>query len=329
MANPLASVPTATNDSARIEKFLAEAVTVDGNPYLTQITSHLVKAGGKRQRPRFTIAAAAAGAGDGEVVADDVVRGGVAVELIQVGSLYHDDVLDEAKIRRQVESVNARWGNQKAILAGDYLLAKASEIAASLGTEVAGLLATTITQLCQGQVHELQTLYDCNRTTDQYFSSIAGKTASLFATSTRTGAIVAGHSRDVIDTLTEFGRLYGIAFQIIDDILDVVASEEQVGKPTGQDIVEGVYSLPVLNTLALPEGDELRGLLHRSIDEQQRQKALDIVRSSQGLNQALKSAESYVEQAREKIFSVSTNVWAQALADTASALLTSEPIKLL
>ncbi|MDH3683149.1 MAG: polyprenyl synthetase family protein, partial [Acidimicrobiia bacterium] len=194
---PLALLPTASADSARIEACLLDTVRIDGDEYLSDIASHLIKAGGKRQRPHFTVAAAATALDDGVPVSDDVVRGGVAVELVQVGSLYHDDVMDEAQIRRQVESVNARWGNLRAILAGDYLLAKASEIAADLGTEVAGLLARTIGDLCQGQVGELQTLYDVNRTEDQYFPSIAGKTASLFAAATRIGGIVAGRERSV------------------------------------------------------------------------------------------------------------------------------------
>ena len=138
--------------------------------------------------------------------------------------------MDEAQIRRQVPSVNARWGNLRAILAGDFLLAKASEIAASLGTEVAGLLASTIGELCKGQVAELQTLYDPGRTEQQYYPSIAGKTASLFAAATRIGGIVAGLEREAIDRLTEFGRLYGMGFQVIDDILDVIATDEQLGK---------------------------------------------------------------------------------------------------
>ena len=161
--SPLASLPTARDDAARIEACLLDTVRIEGDPYLSEIAAHLIKAGGKRQRPLFTVASAATALPDGTAVSDDVVRGGVSVELVQVGSLYHDDVMDEAQIRREVDSVNARWGNLRAILAGDFLLAKASEIAASLGTEVAGLLARTIGDLCRGQVAELQTLYDVNR----------------------------------------------------------------------------------------------------------------------------------------------------------------------
>lgn len=320
---PLSTLPTASRDSARIESCLLETVQISGDAYLTEIASHLIKAGGKRQRPHFTIAAAATGMDDGTAVEDDVVRGGVAVELVQVGSLYHDDVMDEAQIRRQVQSVNARWGNLRAILAGDFLLAKASEIAASLGTEVAGLLASTIGELCKGQVAELQTLYDINRTEEQYYPSIAGKTASLFAAATRIGGIVANYERDTIDRLTEFGRYYGMAFQVIDDILDVIATDEQLGKPAGKDMLEGVYSLPVIHTLASPGGPELRSLLKDGLTEADRHAAIECVRMGPGVDSALVVAEGFVEKATEQILAVSDNNAARALAGTADHLLQS------
>ncbi|MEM7324567.1 MAG: polyprenyl synthetase family protein [Actinomycetota bacterium] len=323
VGSPLNMLPTAASNSDRIESFLLESVQISGDDYLTEIASHLIKAGGKRQRPHFTVAAAATGLADGAHVHDDVVRGGVAVELVQVGSLYHDDVMDEAQLRRQVPSVNARWGNLRAILAGDFLLAKASEIAASLGTEVAGLLAYTIGELCKGQVSELQTLYDITRTEEQYYPSIAGKTASLFAASTRIGGLVADFDRPVIDRLTEFGRYYGMAFQVIDDILDVIATDEQLGKPAGKDMIEGVYSLPVIHTLASPDGGDLRELLKDGLAEADRHAAIECVRGGPGVDSALRTAEGFVEKARAEIFAVSTNDAATAMADTAQHLIDS------
>ena len=324
-SSPLSSLPNAALDAERIERCLLSTVRIDGDEYLTEITSHLIKAGGKRQRPKFTIAAAALGLPDGEPVSDDVVRGGVAVELVQVGSLYHDDVMDEAEIRRQVVSVNARWGNLRAILAGDFLLAKASEIAASLGTEVAGLLATTIGDLCRGQVAELQTLFDVERTEAQYYPSIAGKTASLFSAATKIGGIVAGRDRQTIDRLAEFGRLYGMAFQVVDDILDVVATDSQLGKPAGKDMLEGVYSLPVIHTLASPVGPKLRELLLDGLTEADRHAAIDLVRSGPGVGQALEAAAGFVTQARTEILGLADNEVAHTLADTAQHLLDSVP----
>ena len=286
----------------RVEAALMAAVAAE-EELMAQMGGHLVQAGGKRQRPMFTVHSAAAGVGSPDevdaAVTDDVVLGGVAVELVQVGSLCHDDVIDEAPTRRGVESVNARWGNLKAILAGDFMLAKASEIAASLGVEVAGLLATTIARLCEGEVHELRTAFDPTRTEDAYTAAIAGKTAALFATSCRVGGIVGGLPRADIDALTEFGRLYGMAFQVVDDVLDVVADEEQLGKPAAHDIAEGIYNLPVLRTLAHggDTADALRPLLGGPVDGDALIAARDLVRGSVGVEQSVEVARGYVDQA--------------------------------
>ena len=188
----------------------------------------------------------------------------MAVELVHLGSLYHDDVIDEASTRRGVESVNHRWSNIVAILAGDFLLARASSLAASLGVEVAGILAATIGELCQGQVLELQRLYDVNRDEAAYFGSIAGKTASLMATACRIGAIVGGLDRSAVEALTDYGRHAGMIFQIVDDILDLTATDEELGKPSGLDLAEGIYTLPVI--YALRSSPELKSLLGRPLD---------------------------------------------------------------
>jgi geranylgeranyl pyrophosphate synthase len=215
--SPLLQLPTSANDRSRVEAALRESVRAP-DPYLTELASHLLIAGGKRLRPVMAIVAALADGRD--MASDDVVRGGVACELVHVGSLYHDDVMDEAETRRGVETVNAKWGNLQAIVSGDFLLSRASEIAASLGTEVAGLLASTIGRLCHGQLGEVRTTYQIGRTEEQYFDSISGKTASLFATSARIGGIVADHPRSWIDALTAYGEAFGMLFQIVDDVLD-------------------------------------------------------------------------------------------------------------
>ena len=189
-------LPWLADDLGRVESALRSSVKT-GDPFLTDVASHLIGAGGKRIRPALALCAGYA-AGQ-EPVSDDVVTGAVAVELVHLGSLYHDDVIDEASTRRGVESVNHRWSNIVAILAGDYLLARASSLAASLGVEVAGVLASTIAELCQGQVLELQRLYDVNRDEAAYFGSIAGKTASLMATACRIGAIVGGLDRPAVE----------------------------------------------------------------------------------------------------------------------------------
>ncbi|MHB8672002.1 MAG: polyprenyl synthetase family protein, partial [Acidimicrobiales bacterium] len=182
---PLLALPGLADALSQVERELGRAVR-SGDPFLTEVASHLVQAGGKRLRPALALVAAAAGGASGEghdpvPASEAAVSGAVAVELVHLGSLYHDDVMDEARTRRNVESVNARWGNLVAILAGDFLLARASELASSLGTEIAGLLAATIGRLCEGQVRELSHAYDTSRTEEAYLLAISGKTAALFA----------------------------------------------------------------------------------------------------------------------------------------------------
>jgi heptaprenyl diphosphate synthase len=294
-ASPLLTLPTMPADLARIEGELLGAVQTT-DPYLTEIASHLIRAGGKRLRPVLAVAAALMAS---PVVSDDVVRGGVSVELVHIGSLYHDDVMDEAELRRGIDSVNARWGNLKAILAGDFLLARASEIAASLGTEVAGLLAATIGQLCHGQIGELRTTFDARRTQEAYLASITGKTASLFSAACRIGGIVGGLDRPAIDALTAYGNAFGMVFQIADDVLDLTATEEQLGKPSGHDLVEGVYTLPVILTLGHggAVASELGDLLGSPIDGVELDKALALVRSNGAVREAVAIARGYADVA--------------------------------
>src|SRR3954464_2767946 len=203
-------LPDLDADLQRVDDALPRAGQSE-DPFLSEVASHLITAGGKRLRPALAVAAAAVGGGP---VSDAVIQGGVAVGLVHLGSLYHDDVMDNADTRHGVPSVNARWGNLVAIVAGDFLLARASEIAASLGTEVAGLLAATIGRLCEGQVAEVQTAFDPSRSESAYFAAIAGKTASLYSASCRIGALTAGLDRALVDRLTVFGHTFGMAFQV-------------------------------------------------------------------------------------------------------------------
>jgi heptaprenyl diphosphate synthase len=312
-------MPGMDDDRARIEVAMRAAV-VTSHPYLTEIASHLIVAGGKRLRP---VLALVAGQLDGGTASDDVVQGGVACELVHLGSLYHDDVMDEAETRRGVETVNARWGNLQAILAGDFLLSRASEIAASLGTEVAGLLARTIGWLCEGQIEELRHTYSVDRPEASYLASIHGKTASLYGTAARIGGIVAGLDRDTIDALTDYGNAYGMVFQIVDDVLDLTATAEQLGKPAGHDMEEGVYTLPVLRTLAngRSAADELRGLLGKPLDNAERDKALGIVRSEEGIESAIATARLYVQTAAAACDRLGDGPAVDALRQAPAALL--------
>jgi heptaprenyl diphosphate synthase len=245
----------------------------------------------------------------------------VACELVHVGSLHHDDVIDEAEVRHGVESVNARWGNLRAILSGDFLLARASGLAASLGTEVAGLLAATIGRLCEGEVRELQFAYQVDRSVADYAAAIEGKTAALFSTACRIGGIVADQPRDQIDALTGFGLHYGMAFQVVDDILDVVATDDELGKPAGHDMAEGVYNLPVLRALDGPGGGELRSLLGGPLDAEAQARALAIVREGDGVAQSITEARAYVDRAMADLDRLPPSPAGEALAAATHHLL--------
>ncbi len=293
---PLLLVPGLEDDLQRVEKAMVDSVKA-GDPFLTEVASHLITAGGKRLRPALAVAVGRLAPECNGSVSDDVIMGGVAVELVHLGSLYHDDVMDEARTRRNVESVNARWGNLVAILAGDFLLARASEIAASLGTEVAGLLAATIGRLCEGQVRELAQTFDVSRSEESYLASIEGKTASLMSTACRIGALTSGFSRDGVDAFTAFGQQVGMVFQIVDDILDVVATDEELGKPAGKDMMEGVYTLPVIRALASESNEGLRKLLGNPLSVGEVDQARDLVKGNGAVGAAIRVARGYAAQA--------------------------------
>jgi heptaprenyl diphosphate synthase len=306
----------------RLEPLLTSSV-VTGDAFLDEVTTHLIAAGGKRLRPLLALATATAGRRD---PSHEDLLGGVAVELVHLASLYHDDVLDEATIRRNVESVNSRFGNLVAIVAGDYLLARSAAIAASLGTEVAALLAETLGKLCQGQVSEVRTAFQTTRTEEDYFTAIAGKTAALTATSCRIGALTGQLGPAEVEACTEFGHCFGMVFQIRDDILDITATEGELQKPAGQDLAEGIYTLPALIALTDPAaGSDLRALLGKPLGQPEREKARTVVASSSGIARAVEVARGYVTQAEEASAGISDPELRDGLVRLANELLVDLP----
>jgi heptaprenyl diphosphate synthase len=315
-------LPGLEEDLARLEATLHRVVTTE-DPFLSEVATHLIAAGGKRLRPSLTVAAAAAG---GAAASEEVLLGGVAVELVHQASLYHDDVMDEATTRRGVQSVNDRWGNLVAVVAGDFLLARAAGIAASLGTEVAGLLAATLARLCEGQISEVHTAFDVDRSEQAYLATILDKTASLMATACRIGGLTASLDRRQVDALTSFGECFGMVFQIRDDILDVVATEEELGKGVGQDLERGIYTLPVLRTLGDGGvGPELRSLLGRPLDRSQRDKARDMVATSGGIASAVGAGRRYADMAAVAASALSSGPIGSALGRLGHILVDGIP----
>ncbi len=278
-----------------VERGLFEATTSD-DEFLTRISQHLLGAGGKRYRP--LLAQVAAELGDDPTEAP--VAAGVAVELVHLGSLYHDDVIDEAQSRRGTVSVNENWSNTVAILAGDFLLARASEIAAPLGIEAVQLLARTYACLCQGQILELQLGDGLSQGLDGYFRVVELKTASLIRTSARLGAMAGGAPPNAIEAVSSWAHEVGMVFQLTDDILDLVATENFLGKPAGSDINEGTFTLPVLYALQGPEGDDVRGLLAggHPYPQESVEGVIALVRSGGHVERALDEVDRRIEVAR-------------------------------
>ena len=258
-------IPSLWENLEKLEKRLFE-VTVSEDDYLTEISQYLIEAGGKRFRPIISLLAGELGSGEKEKVID----AGISVELIHLGSLYHDDVIDEATTRRGVESTNRKWNATLAILAGDYLLARSSELAAdNLGLESVKLLASTYAELVVGQTKEVQFSFNTSHSTDDYLEVISGKTASLIRTSAKLGAMAANTTDSITNSISSWAWHNGIIFQITDDILDLNSDSDTLGKPAGNDILEGTYTLPVLIALEKNKKkieDILHQVKHSEID---------------------------------------------------------------
>jgi heptaprenyl diphosphate synthase len=280
----------------QVERRLREAVR-SSNDLVTQVSRHLADAGGKRLRPQLALLAAHLGDPD----RPEVVDAAVVVELTHLASLYHDDVMDEAPVRRGAASANARWTNTVAILTGDYLFAKASEVVAGLGPEAVQIQARTFTRLVEGQISETAGPAPGEDPVAHHLEVVADKTGSLIATSARLGAMTAGAPAEQVEVVAEFGERIGAAFQLTDDLIDVLSETGQSGKTPGTDLREGVRTLPVLLALADddPAGARLRELLQGPLEDDERHaEALGLLRASPALAAASARLQEVVDDAR-------------------------------
>jgi heptaprenyl diphosphate synthase len=300
-----------------VERRLFEA-TRSEEEGLTGIVQHLMD-GGKRYRPLLALVAAEIG-GSGS---DDPVEAGVAVELIHLGSLYHDDVIDEADSRRGRTSVNVNWSNTVAILAGDFLLARASEVAAPLGTDAVALLARTYALLCEGQMLELRLAGRLDANPDAHFRVIDKKTASLIRTSARLGAMAGGAGPAEIDAATRWGHEVGMVFQLTDDVLDLVATEDFLGKPAGSDIFEGTFTLPVILSLGGSDGDRVRSLLDggKPYDPDAVAEVISLVRKGGHVDEALARVDAHMVAAEDAVRELPDGAVRDVLGDLGSYLV--------
>ena len=286
---------------AAVEDQLHAAVTSD-DPLVAEAARHLVDAGGKRFRPLLAAIAAEIGDGGGP----DVVQSATVVELTHLATLYHDDVMDEAAVRRGAPSANSRWGNSIAILVGDFLFARAADIVADLGPDAVRIQARTFARLVHGQIAETVGPRDADPV-DHHLHVIAEKTGSLIATSARFGAMFGGLPPAAVAALARYGEMMGVAFQLSDDLLDIASDPVQSGKTPGTDLREGVPTLPVLYALAGEENDagsvRLRKLLAAGpvTDDALHAEALGLLRGSAAMKRARETVRGYAGRARAEL----------------------------
>jgi heptaprenyl diphosphate synthase len=278
-----------------VEAALEKAVHADSD-MLAETAQYLLKAGGKRFRPMLVLLSGYVG----DPTDPRLIPGSVSIELVHQATLYHDDVIDEADARHGVPSANLRWDNTVAILTGDYLFARASEISTDLGTDVCALLARTIATLCDGQIREVEASGRLQRDETAYMEIIRRKTGALIATSCRLGGMLSDAPVEYLDILDEFGEALGLAFQLSDDIMDLTVSSDVLEKEPGQDLREGVFTLPILH--ALNEGAhaaELRDLLTDGPPEGGRfERALEIVLAPDSVDHARTAVVAEVDRAQ-------------------------------
>ncbi|MEU7689789.1 polyprenyl synthetase family protein [Microbispora hainanensis] len=280
---------------AAVEKLLRSSVESE-DAFVTQTSRHLIEAGGKRFRAMLVLLAAQFGNPD----APGVVPGAVVIELTHLATLYHDDVMDEAPVRRGSQSANARWDNTVAILTGDYLFAQASEILADLGPELIRIQARTFSRLVRGQIRETVGPAEGSDAIAHYISVLADKTGSLIATSGRFGAMLAGAPADVVDRLADACEAIGVAWQLGDDLIDVAALSDDSGKTPGTDLREGIRTLPVLYALASddPADARLRTLLSGPVAEEDVEEALTLLRAHRAMDQAREELSRWIDRAK-------------------------------
>jgi heptaprenyl diphosphate synthase len=284
-----------------VEEGLLEATKSDV-PFITEAARHLMQAGGKRLRPMLVMLAAQFG----DPYAPGLVPAAVVVELTHLATLYHDDVMDEADVRRGVPSANARWDNSVAVLTGDFLFSKASQILADLGPEAVRIQAQAFERLVTGQILETVGPRDGRDHIEHYLEVIAGKTSSLIAVAARFGAMMSGADETVVDILTQYAERLGTAFQLADDVLDIASDSHESGKTPGTDLREGIPTLPVLHLRAsapsTADDQRLRELLDGDLtDDGRHAEALRLLRAHPALERARRDTVRYADEARASL----------------------------
>ena len=289
-------------------------------PFVDETAHHLVAAGGKRLRPLLTLLTAQYG----DPTRDGIIAAAVACEITHLATLYHDDVMDDAPLRRGVESANMRWGNTIAILTGDFLFAKSSDLLADLGPAAVRLQARTFERLVIGQIMETQGPNPGQDPLEHYLKVVADKTGSLISASARYGGMISGAPADITDTVTVFGEKIGIAFQLADDVIDIASESNQSGKTPGTDLREGVPTLVTLNVMRSsdPADRDLKRLLAAPIeDEPTVQEVLVALRNHKALDESREQLHQVAKQARGALGPLPINDATGALMSLCDAVI--------
>jgi heptaprenyl diphosphate synthase len=276
-------------DMKKVEDLMRSHIQGD-YPLVVETSRHLVEAGGKRLRPLLTLISAQFG----DPTNYDIIKAAVCCELTHLATLYHDDVMDDAVLRRGVISANKKWNNAVAILTGDYLFSKVSDMLADIGPEAVKLQAKTFERLVIGQIKETQGKSEGLSQIDHYMKVVADKTGSLIATSARFGALLSGASPNVVETLTKFGEKIGVAFQVADDLLDIASNETASGKTPGTDLKEGIPTLVTLFVMADndPADKDLINKLNKPISDEDLPNVISELRK----HKALKKVQDYLSK---------------------------------
>ena len=302
-----------------VEKLIRREVEGKYN-FVVETSRHLVDAGGKRLRPLLTLISSYFG----NPKAKGIIEAAVVCELTHLGTLYHDDVMDEAPMRRGVESANSRWNNSVAILTGDYLFAKVSQLLADLGPEAVRLQAFTFERLVIGQIMETQGAAKGLTPLEHYLAVIADKTGSLIAASARYGGMISGASSDVIESLTKFGEAIGAVFQLADDIIDIASDSKESGKTPGTDLREGVPTLVTLHVLESKDknDEELKKILSGPIkDEVVVNQVIKTLRTHRAMDQSREVIKSYAEESRKHLADLPSGKAKDALISLSDAVV--------
>jgi len=301
-------------DLTQVEDWLKSVTRVDF-PFQAELLGYCLQSGGKRIRPVLTLLAGKFY----EYDRNTIMPMAAAVELMHTATLVHDDAIDHSSVRRGRTTVNALWGEETAVLLGDYLFAKAGEFATDTGNlHVVRLFTQTLQIISSGEINQSYNAFNLAQTRQQYIDRIAAKTASLFTLSTESGAVLSNAPQRSVEVLREYGYNLGIAFQVVDDILDYISSEEEMGKPIGSDLAQGTLTLPAMLVMErYPEDNPVKRLFENRDEQDNVRQAIELVRNSPIVTECYRVASEYASRACQNLNLLPDSASKQTLVEIA------------